>query len=269
MHLMSYLIVGAVAFAVALLTFFSGFGLGSLLLPAFSFFFPLEIAVAATAVVHLANNLFKFVLMGRYTHWKTAALFGVPAACASFLGAQALILLANFEPLHHYMFFEKECVITPIGLVIGILIICFSAFDLRPLSEPANIPSKFIPAGGLLSGFFGGLSGHQGAFRAAFLIKAGLRRDAFIATGVVCAIAVDIVRLSVYGTHRLEAVWNSNPAKEGEPAIGMLVAVAAGCAFAGSYGGSRLISKVTLGFVQKVVGVMLLVLGTAIATGWV
>ena len=57
--------------------------------------------------------------------------------------------------------------------------------------------------------------------------------------------------------------------KKESTAIGMLVAFATGCAFAGSYGGSRLISKVTLGFVQKVVGVMLLVLGTAIATGWV
>jgi hypothetical protein len=61
---MDHAIVGSAAFGVALLTFFSGFGLGSLLLPAFAVFFPIEVAVAATGVVHLANNLFKLALMG-------------------------------------------------------------------------------------------------------------------------------------------------------------------------------------------------------------
>jgi hypothetical protein len=51
---MSYLIICVVAFAVSGLTLFSGFGLGTLLMPAFALFFP--VAVAATAVVHLANE---------------------------------------------------------------------------------------------------------------------------------------------------------------------------------------------------------------------
>ena len=46
-----------VALAASLLSFFSGFGLGTLLLPAFAVVAPLDVAVAATAVVHLANNL--------------------------------------------------------------------------------------------------------------------------------------------------------------------------------------------------------------------
>ena len=51
------------AFGTSLLTLFSGFGLGTLLLPAFAFFLPLEVAVASTAVVHAANNLFKVGLL--------------------------------------------------------------------------------------------------------------------------------------------------------------------------------------------------------------
>jgi hypothetical protein len=46
--------------------------------------------------------------------------------------------------------------------------------------------------GGILSGFFGGLSGIQGAIRSAFLVKSGLKKEAYIATGVVIACFVDI-----------------------------------------------------------------------------
>ena len=56
---MSYLIICTVALLVSALTLFSGFGLGTLLMPAFALFFPIEVAVAATAIVHLANNIFR------------------------------------------------------------------------------------------------------------------------------------------------------------------------------------------------------------------
>jgi uncharacterized membrane protein YfcA len=44
---MSYLVVCAVALLASALTFFSGFGLGTLLLPAFALFFPIEIGRAS------------------------------------------------------------------------------------------------------------------------------------------------------------------------------------------------------------------------------
>ena len=53
------------ALLASVLTLISGFGLGTLLLPVFALFFPLEIAVALTAVVHLLNNLFKTGLLWR------------------------------------------------------------------------------------------------------------------------------------------------------------------------------------------------------------
>ena len=62
---MSFLIICAVAFTASGLTLFSGFGLGTLLMPAFALFFPIEVAVAATAIVHLANNIFKVGLVAK------------------------------------------------------------------------------------------------------------------------------------------------------------------------------------------------------------
>jgi uncharacterized protein len=54
------------AFLAAGVTLFSGFGLGTLLMPVFVLFIPIETAIALTAVVHLFNNLLKLILLGRY-----------------------------------------------------------------------------------------------------------------------------------------------------------------------------------------------------------
>ena len=67
---MQYALVAGVAVFVAGLTLFSGFGLGTLLMPAFALFLPVPVALAATAVVHLANNLFKLALVG----WKAGKI---------------------------------------------------------------------------------------------------------------------------------------------------------------------------------------------------
>lgn len=48
---MTYLAIGLTAFLVSGLTLFSGFGLGTVLMPAFALFFPLPVAIAATAAL--------------------------------------------------------------------------------------------------------------------------------------------------------------------------------------------------------------------------
>ena len=55
-------LVAMVAFGASTLTFFSGFGLGTVLLPAFALFLPTPAAVAATAIVHFLNNALKLGL---------------------------------------------------------------------------------------------------------------------------------------------------------------------------------------------------------------
>ena len=71
--------------------------------------------------------------------------------------------------------------------------------ELLPVFTRLALDRRWLPVGGLVSGFFGGLSGHQGAFRSMFLVKAGLDKEAFVATGVVLAVVVDMARLVVYG----------------------------------------------------------------------
>ena len=68
-------------------------------MPAFAVFFPIDVAIVATAVVHLANNLFKVALLGRAAVWRVVVLFGMPAALAAFVGAWLLEQMAAAPPL--------------------------------------------------------------------------------------------------------------------------------------------------------------------------
>ena len=56
-------IISLVAFLAAILTFFSGFGLGTILTPIMMIYFPVEIAVAFTGIVHFSNNIFKLFIV--------------------------------------------------------------------------------------------------------------------------------------------------------------------------------------------------------------
>lgn len=264
---MDYALVAIVALVAAGLTLFSGFGLGTLLLPAFAVFFPAEVAVGATAVVHFANNCFKMVLIGRNADRRVVVRFGLPAIGAAVVGAMLLGRLASVNaPLVAYELAGRVCEVTPLGLVVGVLIVCFAAIELHPRVKRLEINPKFLPVGGVLSGFFGGLSGHQGALRSAFLIKSGLSRDQFVGTAAVCSAMVDFTRLSVYA---LGAVLAARAGKDSgfEPGIAPIIAVGCGCAFVGSFVGSRLVKKVTLDWLQAFVAVVLVVFGVAMTAG--
>lgn len=258
---MEYLVVSLTAVLVSALTLFSGFGLGTVLMPAFALFFPVPVAIAATAVVHLANNIFKVFLVGRKADRSVVARFAIPGAIAALLGAALLTFFTHQSPLYSYRLGSQSYEITVIKLVIGALIIGFALLELLPRFQLLAFDRKYLALGGIISGFFGGLSGNQGAFRSAFLVKAGLGKEAFIGTGTVSAVIVDIARLLVYGMSfytfkftDLGGIW-------------ALVLVATLAAFLGAFVGTRLIKAVTLGAIRIIVGIMLVIIGLGMGTG--
>ncbi|MDP1750629.1 MAG: TSUP family transporter [Reyranella sp.] len=259
---MDLFVIGAAALLVSGLTLFSGFGLGTVLMPVFALFFPVPVAIAATAVVHLANNLFKIALVGRQADWGVVLRFGIPAAAAAMVGASTLFLFADLPVLTTYELGGRKHAITALKVVIGALIIAFAGLELIPRLAKLAFPPRYLFIGGLLSGFFGGLSGNQGAFRSAFLIKAGLDKEAFVGTGVVSTVIVDTVRLIVYG---VSFYTSSFVALEASVAASVVVAVAS--AFVGAYAGARLLEKVTLRFVQLIVAVAMVAFGIALGGG--
>lgn len=259
---MDILIISASALLASGLTFFSGFGLGTILTPVFALFFPVSTAIAMTALVHLANNIFKIGLVGRDAHWPTVLNFALPAGLAAMAGAFLLSRISTMQPWVVYALWGQSHAITPVKAAIGLLITVFAFLELSPAFARLAFPARWLPLGGLLSGFFGGLSGNQGALRSAFLIKLGLSKESYVGTGAVCTVVVDLVRIVVYGFTFL-ATWDSVAGSRS----GMLVLIAAFSAFLGAYFGKRLLKKVTLRSVELTVAIMMVVIGTGLASG--
>ena len=250
---MEYLIISITVLFGAGLTFFSGFGLGTLMLPVFSIFFPLPIAIGATAVVHFANNIFKFGLVYKHIHYPTLLRFGIPALIFALVGSFLLKFIGDIDIVHSYEMNGHVYEMTYLKIVIGSLMLFFAWFDLDPRFANLQVKKEWIPLGGALSGFFGGVSGHQGAFRSAFLTKAGLTKEQFIGTSNAIALIIDLSRIIVY----IETInFAALSDEKGILGAGILFA------FVGTYFGKELVKKTTLKGIQKVVGALLFLLGT-------
>ena len=259
----AYIIVSLTAFAAAGLTLYSGFGLGTMLLPVFALFFPVEMAVVATAMVHGANNVFKVTLLGRYADRDIVLKFGLPAIAAAVLGALTLGWMA--ESATALTIEVNDAVfsrITPVKLVIGLLMIGFALFELLPRFRSLQFERRYLPLGGALSGYFGGLSGHQGALRSAFLAKTGLSTERFVGSNAVIGFLVDLTRISVY-----VALFTAAGGHVSEFGGWPLVITGAVSAFCGVLLGKRFLHKVTMTSVQTLVGLLLFGVGLALVAG--
>lgn len=255
---MEYILIPIVALLASALTFFSGFGLGTILLPAFGLFFPIEIAITLTAIVHFLNNIFKLGLVFKNIDKKVVLGFGVPALLFSFLGAKTLQFLDFPYNLIKYQIGENVFETNLVKIIISVVLLFFALFELIPKLKNLQFDKKYIALGGILSGFFGGLSGHQGALRSAFLTKVGLSKEAFIASGVAIACMIDISRLSVY----------SNQIIHYQNQIDIyLIVVATLSAFVGVYFGTKLVKKVTIATIQNIVAVMLILFAVLLGMG--
>jgi len=263
--LLTYLVIGGVAFGASLLTLFSGFGLGSLLVATFVVFFPVEVAISATAVVHLFNNLLKVGIFHRRAIPRIILRFGVPAILAALIGAVILTRLSEGDPLYTWQAGRRVAEITPLKLLMGVLIAGFAIIDLNPRLKSTRMSERWLPLGGALSGFFGGLSGHQGAFRAAFLSRLDFETEAYVGTQAVLAVMVDVARLMVYGAALYSGHMAMVSGRHQWTAVGIAIVSAA----AGILIGWRFLHKTTFSSLRTLIGTLLLIVGAGLIVGLV
>lgn len=247
-----------VSFGASWLTFFSGFGLGTLLTPVFYMLFKgdLALAVASTAIVHFLNNVFKFALMQKSVDWKVAGPFGLAAIPAAFAGAFLLTYFEDFL-LFTWHLGAVEMNVMLMNLIFGLVLIGFALIEIVPKWSLA-FAKKSLWVGGFISGFFGGLSGHQGALRTAFLIRYNLDKSVFVATGIVIALIVDIVRTSVYFSD-----YDFNTLGDGW----VLIAASLGAALLGAITGRFFLKKMNIHFLTTFISIMMIVFGLALISG--
>ena len=263
MDILSFSVVALASFLAAGLTMYSGFGLGTLMLPVFALFFPVEMAVVATALVHGANNVFKVSLLGRHADREVVLKFGLTAIAAAVLGAMALGWISQMGASVTLDMNEHTVAqVTPVKLIIGLLMIAFALFELLPRFQRLEFDRRYLPLGGLLSGFFGGLSGHQGALRSAFLAKSGLTTERFVGSNAVIGFLVDLTRIAVY-----VALFAAAGREIGEFGGWPLVITGSLAAFCGVLIGKRFLHKVTMKSVRTLVGLLLFGVGLALLLG--
>jgi len=240
------------SFLASLMTFFSGFGLGTALMPITAIFFPIPVAIAITAIVHLMSKIFKLALLWRYINNKILIFFGLPALLAAIPGALLLDYFSKIGAIGTYHLMGVERDVVAIKLVAGLLLILFATAEWKPFLKNLFMNRRNLPFGGLLSGFFGGLTGNQGAFRSAFLVQEDMSEKEFVATNAAIAALVDITRLIIYGLTFDILLLRSQA---------FLICLAVFSSFLGIFLGTQLIGKVTIKFIQRFVAIMMYILG--------
>ena len=257
---MEYAFILLVALVGSGLSFFSGFGFGTLLLPVMALFFDLQTAVFATAIVHFLNNVFKLTLVGKHAHWKTVIQFGIPSAVGAFLGAEALNYLAHLQQPLHFEFWIIETDTTFLGVVMGFVLIFLAAMEYSNALVRVNKAPRILWLGGIFSGFFGGLSGQQGAIRSAFLMNHFEDKQVFIGTRAALAFIVDTVRIFTYAASFQLFLQH-------EIYLPMALALLGG--ISGALIGNKFLKKTSIEWIRKTVMVFLFVMGTLIIAGLV
>lgn len=255
---MEIIVISLVAFFAAILTFFSGFGLGTILTPVMMIFFPVDIAIAFTGIVHFSNNIFKLLIVGEKANKKVLIRFGIPAIFAAFFGSYILINMDTNYIMYSYTLMGELQSISYVKFLISIILIVFALIDLIPFFKKLKFGEKSLPLGGFLSGFFGGLSGNQGALRSSFLIKLNLEKQTFIATTVVISFFVDVTRLGVYSTNLFKINLEEHL---------VLGICSVSSAILGAFVGNKLLKKVTLNSIRVLVATLILFLATGLLLG--
>ncbi len=217
-----------------------------------SIFFPIEIAILNTAIIHFANNIWKLRLSYKNIHKQTLLQFGIIASIFSFIGSYVLNTSISSEVLYQHQLFSESRSVSTLSFIIGLIMILFAFIDYSPSLKKISFPTKYLALGGMLSGFFGGLSGHQGAIRSMFLIRIGLSKEMFIATGIAIACCIDTVRLINYVPMLTNSYQQLNY---------KLIGIAIVFAMIGAQIGNTYLKKTNLKIIENIVALALLCMG--------
>jgi uncharacterized protein len=225
--------VGVVAGAVAAI---AGFGVGSLLTPLLTPAYGAKLAVALVAIPHALATLLRLWHLWSQISWRVVRSFGLASAGGGLIGA--------------YAFTQAGAGV--LAKVLGVLLIAAGVAEIARLTERVRFRGALAFVAGALSGLFGGMVGNQGGIRSAGLLGFGLSPREFVATAAAIALLVDIVRVPVYVLSQgpeLMAAWRIMLWST----IGVSV---------GTFVGSILLFRLRPTTFRRVVGAVLLVLGS-------
>jgi uncharacterized protein len=225
-------LVAVIAGAVAAVT---GFGVGSLLTPAFVLETGTKVAVAATAIPHFVGTAQRYWKLRHHVDRGILAGFGIASAMGGLAGA---LLGTRFSS-------------SGLAVVFGVLLILAGLSEFTGWMERVRWGRRAAWIAGAISGALGGLVGNQGGIRTAAMLGFDVPKESFVATATTIALFVDGARLPVY----LATQWREIAS------IWPLVLTATGGVVIGTAFGTQILGWIPRRAFRRLIAVLLMVLG--------
>lgn len=215
----------------------TGFGIGSLLTPILALEVDTRLAVAAVSVPHVVGTGLRFSLSEGRVDRAVLWSFGVTSAAGGLVGA------ALQGPLRSRW----------LDVIFGGLLLYAALTHVAGFAARMRFRGVMAWIAGALSGLLGGLVGNQGGIRSAALLGFELPRHTFIATATAIGLFVDGARMPIYLATQgseLMSIWP-------------LIAIASIGVCIGTAGGSRALRRIPEIWFERILAVVLMVLGAA------
>ena len=241
--ILQYVSLISITLLTSVITLFTGFGVGTIMMPVMALFFDVKVAIFLAAIVHFFNNISRILLYRRNLRRDILRRFGIVSVAGAFLG--------SFAQLYIQSAWLKSGV--------GVFLTLFALASLLPFPIRWKFPPVVDLAGGFLSGLIGGLIGNQGAIRSLYLLNYRLDKQELIASAAMIAVVIDATRIPVY------AVSNYGYLRENL----MLMLLVVFAAIAGTVIGGRILPKVSYEFFRRIILVAVLGLGIMMAAGMI
>ena len=228
-------LVAAVSIVAGALASVVGFGIGSVLTPAFVLELDTKLAIAAVSVPHVVGTAQRLWRLRRHVEIPLLVRFGLPSAAGGFCGALLQGVLSD-------------------SLVTGVfasLLLFVGATEWTGLSTRMRFTGVVSYLAGGLSGLLGGLVGNQGGIRSAALLGFDVPKTTFVAVATATALIVDGARLPVYLYQEHDRLRE----------VGPVILVATAGVVAGTALGGGLLRRVPDRLFRRLVATTLLVLG--------
>jgi hypothetical protein len=229
------LLVFAGAVLAGAIAAISGFGIGSLLTPLLALRMETKLAVAAVSLPHLVATGARLYSLRHKIERSVFLHFGIWSALGGLCGA----LLNAYAASH------------ALEITFGCLLLLAGISGLTRLMERVKLGPRAAWVAGAVSGVFGGLVGNQGGIRSAALLGFQVAKEAYVATATAIALIVDGARMPVYFATQwkeIRGVW-------------AWIAIAIVGVLIGTYGGVRVLRKMSERAFQVSVSLLITALG--------
>ena len=87
--LLQYISLISITLLTSVITLFTGFGVGTIMMPVMALFFDVKVAIFLAAIVHFFNNISRILLYRRDLRLDILRRFGVVSVAGAFIGSFA------------------------------------------------------------------------------------------------------------------------------------------------------------------------------------